>query len=81
MKKVGDPNLSNLIESITQQRLNEISLDETLQKNEIKFGNEKYSVKDDKIILQKSKIDSELKSLQELKKKSLNNLSDEQLYE
>jgi len=27
MKKIGDPNLSNLIETLTQQRLNEMSLE------------------------------------------------------
>lgn len=57
MKKTGEESLSNLIESFAERRLNQITLETG---NEIKFGEERYPIKDEKIIQQKSKIDLEL---------------------
>lgn len=59
--------------------MGEISIGETA--NEIHFDNERYPIKQDLIAKQKSKIDIELKNLEEIKKKSLTNLEDEKLYE
>lgn len=46
------------MQNLTQQRLNEISLEENIDVNEIKFGNERLPVKEESIKVQKSKIDS-----------------------
>lgn len=51
-----------------------MSLEETANKNEIRFGGERFTVKEENIVKQKAKIDSELKVLEEMKDKSLKNL-------
>lgn len=78
MLKVGDPSLNNLIENITERRMNELSVNAA---NELRFGEEHYTMKNDKIIVQKNKIDEGLENLQIIKKKSFIEIRDEQLYE
>lgn len=60
MLKVGDPSLNNLIENITERRMNELSVNAA---NELRFGEEHYTMKNDKIIAQKNKIDEGLENL------------------
>lgn len=78
MLKVGDPSLNNLIGNITERRLKEMSINSA---SELRFGEEHYPMKNDKIIMQKTKIDEGLANLEVIKKKSLKELGDEQLYE
>jgi hypothetical protein len=54
MRKTGEGSLANLIDSFAERRLNQMSLESG---NEIHFGSERYPIKDEKIIQQKSKID------------------------
>ena len=44
--------------------------------NEVKFNSERYPVKDEKIIMEKSKIDTELDNLEVIKKKTLDTIGD-----
>lgn len=60
MLKVGDPSLSNLIGNITERKLKQLSVDEA---HELRFGGERYPIKDEKIIVQKTKVDEGLENL------------------
>lgn len=59
--------------------MRDINIEESF--NEIRFENERYPIKQELIVKHKSKIDLELKNLEEIKKKSLGSLEDEKLYE
>lgn len=78
IRKGGDPTLSNLLQSLTERRLKEVSLE---SQDEIKFGTERYPIKNKNIILQKSKIDSEIENLESIKEKYSTATTDEKSYE
>ena len=52
--------MSDLIGNITERRLNEMALESS---HELRFGEDRYPMRDEKIILQKNKIDEGLDNL------------------
>lgn len=49
--------------------------------NEIRFEDERYPMKDEKLLIQKTKIDTEFSNLEVIKKKAQDLMGDEKLYE
>lgn len=71
--------MSNLIDSLAEKRLSDIKLGDN--EGEIHFGNERYPIKEPLIIKQKAQIEASQSNLEEIKKKGLANLDDDNLYE